>query len=445
MINNEQEQLILTGDIKKLIWELSLPSIAAMVLFGFNTVSDALFIGQLLGKTALAGVALANPFIAVLLGLGYWIGTGAANILSISLGAKDDRTQQQLLGNVASLTLLLSFIFAVLVYFCAERLISLTGGQGDVHAFGVSYLKTALWATPIWVYALSLNMLVRGEGKMKQSAMMILYALLVNIIMTPFFIKVLHLGVSGAACATNIAMFLLALQGFIYYFRNKNSFQGDIISIEYNKEIIKKILVSGLPTFIFNLMALIQAVIVFYVVNYLGSEKDIAFYAATNVLYLFLMTPLYGLMRAYQPFAGINFGAKQYHRVKDGFIIFNQKGYLLILPFWFFLMIFPDMVIPIILKDTIITTQDIWNFRIYLLSLPFLPIVFIALSLFPSIDKSSHASLIVLGRQLFLYIPLVLLLPKLLGISGIYWGSSLVNIIIFIWTIVLLKKTMKLY
>jgi Na+-driven multidrug efflux pump len=439
-LDKRKDSELLSGDLNSLVWKLSLPSIAAMVLFGLNTVSDAFFIGQLLGKTAIAGVALANPFIAIVLGAGYWIGTGAGNQLSICIGANDTKQQGKFLGTVAIQSLVLGGFVFLGLYTFSDKLIALTGGSGTVLQFGVDYLSTVLFAAPIWIYALSLNMLIRAEGNMKQSAWMIFRALLVNIVLTPLFIKGFDMGVEGAAWATNAGMLVLLMDGYFYFLKNKSSFESNATSFRYDAGTAKKILVSGLPAFIFNLMALIQAVVVFYVVNDLGSDRDIAFYAATNVLYLFLMTPLYGLMRAYQPLAGINFGAGELSRVKTGFIAFLRSGYVLILPFFILLLLFPSWVLHALVPELVISKDDLLHFRVYLISLPVLPLVFMALTLFPSVNKSSLASIIVLGRQLILYLPVMLVLPRWMGIPGIYYGSTLVNLLIAMLTLVMVRN-----
>jgi len=88
------KEFLLTGNLTKVMWKLSLPAIAAMVLFGLNAFMDTVYIGQLMNSTALAGVALAYPLTSIMMGLGSWAGTGAGNLLSIVLG-KNDIDQQQ--------------------------------------------------------------------------------------------------------------------------------------------------------------------------------------------------------------------------------------------------------------------------------------------------------------------------------------------------------------
>lgn len=439
----EDKQHILTRNLQSLLWKLSIPSILSMVLLGLNTLTDAVFVGRMLGETVLAGVALANPFNAIILGFGYWIGTGAANLLSISLGENDVITQKRLLPVVAILSLICSAIITLPVYYMADSLIGLMGGKDEVLRYGIDYFRTCLLGSFFWIYGMSLNLVIRGEGKVKEPAVMIALGLLVNILLTPLLIGVFDQGVQGAAWATNAGMFVLCLVQISYFLRGHASFRSNVRSLFYHRVLGAQIIRAGLPAFLFNIMALIQAVVVFQVINTLGDTGQIAFYAAANVIYLFLMTPLYGLMRAFQPVAGINFGAGQMRRIKEAFRLFTLYGLVIVLPFWASMTAFPEEALRLIVPDLVIGPDELLYFRVYLLAMPCLPMVFMALSFFPAIGRSSQASVIVLGRQLLLYIPAMLILPRIYGISGVYYGSTLVNMLIAAWTFYIIRQEMK--
>jgi Na+-driven multidrug efflux pump len=112
-LKDKQKQFILSESLTKVMWKLSLPAIAAMVLFGLNAFMDTVYIGQLMNETALAGVALAYPLTSILLGLGSWAGTGAANLLSIALGDDDQLTQAGILSNATLSALISTLLVAV--------------------------------------------------------------------------------------------------------------------------------------------------------------------------------------------------------------------------------------------------------------------------------------------------------------------------------------------
>lgn len=429
----DQKEFILNGNLTKVMWKLSLPAILAMVLYGLNAFMDTIYIGQLLNETALAGVALAYPLTSMAMGVGSWVGTGAGNHLSVLLGKNDNETLKKVIPNSTLFTLVGSLVFAVPCYLFATPLIQMMGGSGEILWYGVRYFKITLLAFPLWVFGLQLNMIVRAEGKMMTAALFMVYGLVVNLILTPLAIIYLNMDVDGAAWATNIGMLVYCIVGYLYFVRGRASFESNINAIFYDNEVFKSILKLGFPGFILSLMGLIQAIVVFNAVVNHGTDEDLAFFAAANRILLFLMTPLFGLMRALQPVEGVNFGAGQYERVKKSFLLFCKTGLWLVLPFWLFLMLFPELGIQMVLPNKVMTATELIDFRVYMAIIPFLPFVFMALTHLPAIEQPKYASIIGVARQLVFYVPVMLLLPKWMGISGVYYGSTLIDIIVTLW------------
>ena len=442
-IKDRQKTLVLNENLAKVMWKLSLPAIAAMVLFGLNAFMDTVYIGQLMDATALAGVALAYPLTGIMMGLGSWAGTGAGNLLSIALGKDDEDTQRKTLGNATIFALVSTVLFAVPAYLFAENLIAMMGGTDEVLVYGTQYFQVTLLASPLWVYGLTLNFIVRAEGRMKEAAIMMSYGLAVNLVLTPVFIHYLEMGVAGAAWATNIGMLIYCITGYFYFKTGKASFQGDIHAVKYDTAVFQSIAKMGFPGFILTIMSLVQAVVVFNAIVNTGTERDLAFFAAANRIQLFLMTPLFGLMRALQPVIGINFGAGQYDRVKTSFLLFCKTGFFLVAPCWLLLTIFPEASLRLVLPDMVFSTTDLWYFRVYMLVLPVLPFVFMSLTHLPAIEQPKFASIIGLARQVVFYVPVMLLVPKWIGMSGVYIGSTLIDVVVTLWLGIVVLNSFK--
>lgn len=442
-LKDQQKTMVIENNLINILWKLSFPAIVAMVLFGLNAFMDTVYIGQLMDKMALSGVAIAYPLTSIMLGLGSWAGTGAGNLLSIALGKNDQETQGKIIGNTTTFMILTTVIFALPAYFFAEPLLQMMGGEGQILMYGVEYFKVTLFASPLWVYGLGLNFIIRAEGKMKQAAILMSYGLIVNLILTPIFIQYLEMGVEGAGWATNIGMLVYCLTGYFYFKKGKASFPAHINSLSYDSSIFSSIAKMGFPAFIMTIMSMIQAIVVFNAIVEVGTEDDLAFFAAANRLQLFLMTPLFGLMRALQPVVGINFGAQQYQRVKEAFILFSKTGFFLVAPFWIALTIFPEIVLRLVLPNMIFQPEHLWNFRIYMLVLPILPVVFMALTYLPAIEQPKYASIIGLARQLIFYVPVMWFLPKWIGISGIYYGATAIDITVTAWLAYIVWKSFK--
>lgn len=442
-MDTSQKEFVLTEALPKVMWKLSIPAIIAMVLFGLNAFLDTIYIGQLLNEVALSGVALAYPLTSIFLGIGSWIGMGAGNKISILLGENDMETAQKVMPNANIATFLSTIFIVVPTYFFAEPLIKMMGGFGEMLTYGLNYFRITLLGAPLWIYALQLNFIVRSEGKMKTAAKMMVFGLIVNTILTPIFISYLKMNVDGAAWATNIGMLIYCIVGYLYFKNGRASFPTKMLTFTYDKETFSDILKLGFPGLIMSVMSLIQSIVVLNAIVKIGSTSDLAFFAAAVRIQMFIMTPLFGLMRALQPVVGVNYGAKQYERAKNSFLLFCKTGFWIVFPLTALLIIFPEASIKMVLPDAQITTDDILNFRVFMAIVPALPFVFMALTYMPAIEKPKPASIIGLARQLVFYVPAMLLLPKWFGLRGIYFGSTAIDIIVTIWILIVSFKTFK--
>ena len=444
MNQKKQKEFILHGNIWKIMVSLSGPAILAMILYGLNTVFDAFFVGRFIGESALAGVSLAYPLTQLSLGLGSLIGVGAGSALSIALGANDLKTQERLLGNVNYLNLLFAAFFTLVGIIFSKSLIIMMGGTGQALTEGINYFRITLFGSIFWIAGLSGNMIIRAEGKMKTAAIMMAIGLLVNIIANYILIVVLKKGVEGAAHGTNLGMLVYTLSSLIYFSKKKASFESKPFAIYRDKNIVRSILSMGTPSLIMTVMSLIQAIVVLNALSHYGSNSDIAFYGIAFRLFTFMLTPIFGLMRALQPVIGINYGAGKNKRVIQSFNIFAIAATCLMIPFWLFIQISPNTLLQIMLPSRTFTAQDLLNFKFFLGLLPFLPIIFMAMTFFPAINKSKPASIMGIARQLLFYVPVMLILPKYFGINWVYYGSFGIDLIIIIWVFFMIKSEFKI-
>jgi len=148
-------------------------------------------------------------------------------------------------------------------------------------------------------------------------------------------------------------------------------------------------------------------------------------------------------MRALQPLIGVNFGAGQFDRVKQAFFLFCRTGVLIVFPFWLLMSLFPQYCLSLVLPEVTFDQSSIWNFRVYMFMLPFLPFVFNALTFLPAIEKPKQASIIGMARQLVFYVPVMLILPQYLGLSGVYYGTTSIDLIITTWMAIVVIAQMK--
>lgn len=423
----------------RVMFKLSWPAVIAMVLYGLNTVFDAIFVGRFVGEVALAGVSLAYPLTQLSLGFGSLIGVGAGSALSIALGANDHDTQRRLLGNVNYLNIIFGLLFMVVGLILAEPLVRMMGGGGNELRFGVEYFRVTLYGSVFWIAGLSGNMIVRAEGKMGSAAIMMAIGLIINIIANYVLIVVFDFGVKGAAWGTNLGMLVYTLAFFIYSRGKRITFDANPFSVRRDKAIVKAIMSMGVPSLIMSVMSLIQGVVVLNALSRFGTTADIAFYGIVFRIFMFMLTPVFGLMRALQPVIGINFGAGQYGRVIGSFKVFGVAATILMTPFWAVMMVNPQFVLNLMLPARVFLAGDLTNFRFFMALLPVLPVIFMAMTFFPAINNGRPASIMGISRQLFFYVPVMLILPRFFGVEWVYIGTFLIDLVIIAWVIVIVS------
>ena len=440
MKDEKQKNMILNENLWAVMWKLSWPAIIAMVLYGLNTVLDAVFVGRFVGETALAGVSLAYPLTQLSLGLGQLAGVGAGSALSIALGSNDHDTQQKLMGNTNYLIIIYSAAFTVLGLIFAGPLVKMMGGSGNALGYGTEYFRVTLFGSVFWIAGLSYNMIVRAEGKMGSAAVMMASGLIVNLVANYLLIVVFGFGVKGAAWGTNIGMLVYTIVFFVYSGLKKASFDARPFSIRRDKNVIKTITSLGIPSMIMAVMTLVQGVVVMNALSRFGSTADVAFYGIAYRIFMFLLTPVFGLMRALQPAIGINFGAEKYERVIKSFKIFGVAATILMAPFWIVMMVNPELVLNLMLPAKEFLASDLFNFRIFMALLPILPIIFMAMTFFPAINNAKPASVMGIARQLVFYVPVMLIVPRFFGVSWVYRGSFLIDLLMILWILVMVTS-----
>jgi putative MATE family efflux protein len=434
-------QLILEGHPWRVVWHMAWPAVAVMVAFGLNTVLDAVYIGQLIGEQALAGAVLAYPITQLTLGLGSLAGIGGGVALSIAIGRGDQEVVRRLPGTALAIAAVLSLFYALGGGLFAELLVRGMGARGELIEIAAAYLRASALGGVGAIAGMTLNMLLRGEGKMKLAAAYMGIGLMANIVLTPIFIVVFDWGVAGAAWATNIGGAIGGLLVWRRYLLGQASYPVDARYVGLPRRLTSRIVRLGTPATIMSSMGLVQAIVVFNMLARIGDEHDIAFFGAAWRLLLFIITPLFGLMRAFQPVAGMNYGAGQWQRVQRHYWTFVAAGALMIVPIWVLMTLFPDPVLGLMLPDASFSSEDLHHFRVLVLVLPVLPVVFTALALLPAIEQPGKATTVSISRQLLLYAPVMLILPQLIGVSGVYYGSTAIDFVCAIWLLLIVLTT----
>ncbi len=441
MTLQQQSQLtneILHKNLIQLMFKLSIPSIAGKLILGLTPFIDALFAGQFIGKAAIGGITLALPFIAIIGGLTDLIGVGSASILSRDIGSGDIKSQSKIFGNLLIMGIIISLTVTIIGYSFAEELIVFMGGHGEVASVGRKFLQTYVLGSVFSTIGIACNYLIKAEGKLKISMIFATIYFLANLVLDTLFVSILHWKITGLALATVLAMATYCAGVLTYYTSRKNSAKINKKTLTLSGSLIIQVLSIGSSSLIIPVFSLIQSFVVLKSISHYGTQNDIALYGATLTLTSLTFIPLNGFTQALQPVIGINYGSRNYDRIKKAYLIFIICAIGLVTLFWLFTQAFPKTFLGLVLPNINFTENDLLNFRILSLLIPVIPIFPFYAMLFQSIGKGKIVSTIFLVNSLFFYIPLILVFSKIMGVKGIYIGiitsNFLVILIVFMLT-----------
>lgn len=434
-------QELLSDNLWRLMLKLSLPAIIAMSINGINAFVDALFVGQMIGQNAVAALALAFPLMMITNGISAMIGVGASSLLSIAIGSGDKDIQLKSFGTTAALSLITSLILTAFGLYYARDLIAFLGGKGEILDLGVIYYRIMMYGAFFRIFAVAANMLIRAEGKVKEAMIITIASTLLNIVLNPIFIY--YWGIHGAAWATVVAMIVFSILNLWYFISRRTDYEVSLSTFSLERKMIRPILAVGVSAMMMQIMFFVQQTVVFKSLAHYGDEWDLAFMGTCYRVLILCVFPVFGFAQALQPIAGINFGAGIFDRVVKSYKVFALTGTIFLAILWIFILAFPTTILGWMLPDATLTAQDIWNYRLFMSTIPLFPVFLLGTTLYQAIGKAKEAGIVLVAREIVLYIPMLLILPIYFGVNGIYYAGIPVGIIVFSGVLIFILKEFK--
>lgn len=426
---------LLTATPLQLIISLSIPAIIGMLVVGLYNLMDRIFVGQLIDEVAMGAVSVSYPFTLINTGVATLIGVGSASLLSRAVGKKDQDTVDKIMGNLVALNLVFGIVIIAVGMIFTRQLLMLSGAEGEILNNAERYLRIIFAGSLFVNFAQSSNMIMRGEGLLKQAMVFSAGSAILNIILDPILISILKpygMGIDGAAYATIISQFVYAA-AMLWHFTAKSK-NVRIHGVRIEKSLASEIFGVGFSAMLMQVMTLVQQTVLYKVASVHGGESWQIILGAALSTQSFAFIPLWGMSQGFQPAVGTNFGAKQYERVKQitkGFII---GGTILTLIFYIPIQLAPTTLLSWFIKDADLVSQGATPFRLLFSTYILLGFLIMAITLMQSLGKASKASVLVMLRQIVLFIPLAIIVPMIggLGVTGVFVAPALTDLVVVV-------------
>ena len=413
--------------IRKLLIKFSVPAIVGLLVNALYNIVDRFFIGKLpeVGALALSGIGVTFPVTIIIMSFAMLVGTGAASRLSIALGQSNEKTASKIVGNAFTLNLIFSIILTILGLIFYKPLLRAFGANPAIIGYAQDYIIFIIAGIVFANTAFAMNSMIRAQGFAKISMITLLIGAAINIILDPILIFGFNMGVKGAGIATLIAQLVSAIWTLKFLMGDKVTIPLRFKRLKVDWSIAFSIFSIGMAPFAMQLASALVEVIFNKNLNLYAGELGIGVFTSINSLIILFLMPVIGINQGSQPIIGYFYGANDIKKVKETYWISVISATVLCGLGFAAGQFAPRAMLSIFNTNPEFLELGAHGMRILTFMLPVLGFQIISSNLFQAIGKASIAMFLSLSRQVIILIPLILLLPKLLGLDGVWMTTPI--------------------
>ena len=406
---------------------------------------DSIYIGHIsdVGSYAISGLAVTFPLMNLSTAIGTLVGVGASTMISVLLGQKNYKAANKVLANEISLNVIFGLSFSLIALLFLNPILTFFGASANTLEYASSYMKIILYGNVFTHLYFGLNSIIRASGNPRLAMNLTIFTVLLNSILDPIFIFGLNMGVKGAAIATVISQFLALTYTFSYFLDKKNYLRIPKQIFELDWKIAQNSLTIGMGPFLMNSASCIVTLLINQqLLKYSGDLALGAYGIVNRITFLFVMVNM-GLNQGMQPIAGYNYGARNYNRVKDVFIV-TAKWATLVTCLGFILSVFfPSVAVSAFTSDPELKALAERGLRITNLAFPLVGFQMVATNFFQCLGMVHKSILLSLSRQLLFLVPTLYTLPMFFGHEGVWMSFPVSDTLSVILSSILLVSLIK--
>ncbi len=427
MTAEQKRNRMLETPVQKLIVSLAIPTMISMLVSSIYNMADTYFVSQI-GTSASGAVGIIFSVMAILQAISFTFGMGSGNQIAIALGKKEEERANRLAATSFYSVFIIGVMIAVLGNIFVEELVYLLGSTETIAPYAMIYARYIVTAAPFMMASLAMNNLLRGQGSAMYGMIGITVGSVLNMVLDPVFINIFNMGIGGAGLATMVSQII----GFVILLYLCNTKKDNIsIRLKYFKPdfaMYRSILYVGSPSLCRQGLQSVSSIFLNYAAAPYGDAAIAALSIVSRVM-MFINSALIGFGQGFQPVCGYNFGAKRNDRVLKSFWFCVKVGTVALSLFGLFGWLFATDIITIFRNDDLeVIRIGSKAFRLQLILLPIQTWIIMINMLTQSIGYGIRASIVAMSRQGIFFIPLVWILPRLLGEEGLYYIQPLSDV-----------------
>jgi putative MATE family efflux protein len=436
----EQSERLGSDPIPKLLTSLAVPATVGMLVWAVHSVIDTIYIARGIGTLGVAAVAISFPVHMIIMALSGAIGIGGGTLISRALGAGNLEKANRTFGNILSLVILVSISGAFIGLSYLIPMLELFGSSSTIMPYASDYLRIILYGTIFFAFSFAVNNVIRAEGNSRMAMITLIMSSVLNAILTPIFMFAMNMGMQGAAYGTVLAQGITASYMFLYFFSGKSSLMVKTQYLKFDLPLIKEMLSVGASAFVRQGSASVMLIIANNLLVYYGGDLAIAVLGIIHRVMMFTLMPILGVVQGMLPLVGFNYGARQKKRVNESIVLAMKVSTAISLFAFILVMAIPTQLMMIFTTDPAAIEMGRGALRLIFLLSVTVGMQMITAGVFQAIGKAKEAFVMSLARQVLFLIPLLVILPRFIGLNGIWLAFPLADFFAFFLALWLIKN-----
>ena len=427
--------------VGRLISRLAVPCIISMLVTAFYNMADTFFVGMLRSNSATGAVSVVFSMMAIIQAVGFFYGHGSGNYISRALGRHDAESALNMAATGLFAAFVTGLIICVLGQIFLTPLAVLLGSTDTILPYARAYLRVILFGAPWMTASLVLNNQLRFQGSAVYGMAGITSGAVLNIGLDPLFIFTFRLGIAGAAWATIISQFVsfsLLLYGC---FRGGN-LRIEPRRVQFHWRYYAAIAQGGLPSLARQSLGSIATICLNRAAGPYGDAAIAAMGIVQRVM-LSCGSAMIGFGQGFQPVCGFNYGAKRYERVKDGFWFSFRVSACFLFVIGALCFLFAPAVVARFRDDPDVIAIGATALRFQCVTLCAQSWVVMSNMMLQTMGKTVPATFLATARQGMFFIPLILVLPRFLGLTGVQVTQAVADFLTLLCAIPIQAHTLR--
>lgn len=329
MGTRQHRDLILQGDLGKAIAALTIPIVINSFLQTMYNLTDTFWLGKL-GTYELAAINLITPLQSIVVNIGGGITVAGSVLIARYVGAREDENARSMANQIYACAMLFALLSMALIRLFLRAIVTWLGADGETWSYSCIYMSIVILDMP-FLYTINIFTSVhQAQGDTVTPMFLNFSGIVLNMILDPLLMFVLNRGVAGAAEATLLAKIFPAIIAFVLLHRKNRIVYLNLKKLRFQKEMLKSIVVIGLPTAIGGSTVQLGFLLMSRSVYAYGTDA-MAAYGIGNKINSLITLPTNGIGSAVATIVGQNMGAGQVNRAEKGYLLSRKISVIFLL------------------------------------------------------------------------------------------------------------------